>query len=583
MSKVFFSTIGFAVIACLCLTRCDAQTAQSDESATSEAVEKKSIVAVLKENSALPIEERIALFYQLKEESPNGYDFDNEDALNLFGYSLLWEEQVTEAIEIFKLVVAEFPESSNAYDSLGEAYLANGDSQLSLVNYEKSLELNPDNFGAEDQIESIKYPDRKKPTPAELFEKVYTPEEYRADLDQLGSKMVEYHPAVFKFISEKDFWQNIENHKAAVTNETTYAEFSWMCSGVVASIDCSHSGSGWFYPEFNMLPVDLLFPIQTRLVEDKLYVIEPWNNADKVSLKDEIVSINGLAVAEIIGSIYPHIPSQGSVETTKRHVFNFWSSGMIPYALDFPETYTVVVNGKKDLIVLNKAEKANAPYGDQSLPRCENGLCLEFQDDKTAVLTVASFNYYQGQGTFDAFVNFMDEAFAEINQKKTENLIIDVRANGGGSPESAVYLLQYLTREPFLYFSQSGYQVPETTSEVEPFGNAFAGNCYFMMDGMGNSTTGHFMSMVKHLELGPMVGEELGANQFCTGGQQRGRLSNTKFEFYVGNNTNETTATELPDEVGILPDYYVSQSIDEYVDKVDAVKDFTIDLVNKAE
>ncbi|MCZ4409145.1 S41 family peptidase [Cryomorphaceae bacterium 1068] len=583
MSKVFLSTIGFAVVACLCLTRCDAQTSDSNVSATEEMAEKKPIVAVLKENSALPIEERIALFYKLKEESPDGYDFDNEDALNLFGYSLLWEEQVTEAIEVFKLVVAEFPESSNAYDSLGEAYLANGDSQLSLVNYEKSLELNPDNFNAEDQVEAIKYPDRKKPTPAELYEKVYTPEEYRADLDQLGSKMVEYHPAVFKFISEEDFWQNIENHKAAVTNETTYAEFSWMCSDVVASIDCSHSGTGWFYPEFNMLPVDLLFPIQTRLVDEKLYVIEPLNNTDKVSMKDEIVSINRVSVAEIIGKIYPHIPSQGSVETTKRHVFNFWSSGMIPYALDFPETYTVVVNGKKDPIVLNKAEKANAPYGDQSLPRCENGLCLEFQDDITAVLTVASFNYYHSSDNFEEFTKFMDESFDELREKKTKNLIIDVRSNGGGSPESAVYLLQYLTDAPFLYFSESGYQVPETTTEVEPFGNAFAGNCYFMMDGMGNSTTGHFMSMVKHLELGPIVGEELGANQFCTGGQQRGRLSNTKFEFYVGNNTNETTATELPDEVGILPDYCVSQSIDEYIAKVDAVKGFTIDLVNKAE
>jgi hypothetical protein len=40
---------------------------------------------------------------------------------------------------IFKLNVEAFPQSSDVYDSLGEAYMINGDKELAVKNYEKSL------------------------------------------------------------------------------------------------------------------------------------------------------------------------------------------------------------------------------------------------------------------------------------------------------------------------------------------------------------------------------------------------------------------------------------------------------------
>jgi tetratricopeptide (TPR) repeat protein len=53
-----------------------------------------------------------------------------------------------EAIDIFKLNVEAFPQSFNTYGSLGEAYMKNGDKELAIQNYKKSLELNPQNTGA---------------------------------------------------------------------------------------------------------------------------------------------------------------------------------------------------------------------------------------------------------------------------------------------------------------------------------------------------------------------------------------------------------------------------------------------------
>ncbi|MGA9995685.1 MAG: serine hydrolase [Pyrinomonadaceae bacterium] len=79
----------------------------------------------------------------------------NEVPMNRLGYSLLQKQKVKEAIEIFKMNVEDFPQSSNTYDSLGEAYMVNGDKELAIKNYQKSIELNPDNSNGIEMLKKL--------------------------------------------------------------------------------------------------------------------------------------------------------------------------------------------------------------------------------------------------------------------------------------------------------------------------------------------------------------------------------------------------------------------------------------------
>lgn len=582
--------IGWIVLSCCWFASCGlnkpSQPSADNSKVGAAQTGQLSIVQKLKEFDHLPVEERIALYYKLKKESPEAYNFKNEDELTMYGYAFMWSNNVAEALAIFKLIVAEFPDSSNPYDSLGEAYLKSGNKELALANYEKSLALNPDNFNAEDQIDLIKHPEKVREKPIDKFARVFTAEAYKADLDQLGNTLIKVHPNALKFISREAFLKNIEEQKALITDQTTYGEFAWYCSEIIANVHCSHTNMGSFYTENAMLPPALKFPLQTRWVNDQLFVVNPLNNAAQVGVKAEILRINGVAVSKIISDAYKHIPSQGYIKTTKKHVFNRWSSGMIPFALGFPETYNIVVKGAEAPIVLNKAETVREPFRDASIkPACDDNLCFEVLDDnQTAILTISTFNYYQWND-LGVFINFIDSSFAAINQKGIKNLIIDVRFNGGGSQHASIHLLKYLVDKPFIYYSNAQFEGKTAKIDGEelitPFEHRFKGKCYFMIDGNGNSTTGHFMSLVKVFNLGTIVGEELGSNQFCSAGQKICRLSNTKLEYYVANNTHESTATALPDEVGILPDHAVTQSIDDYLNKVDAVKVYTIQLIQK--
>lgn len=79
-----------------------------------------------------------------------------EGTVNQLGYILLYEiEDVDQAIEMFTLNVSKYPDSFNVYDSLGEAYMVRGDTDLAIKNYEKSMVLNPDNTNGKLQLEIL--------------------------------------------------------------------------------------------------------------------------------------------------------------------------------------------------------------------------------------------------------------------------------------------------------------------------------------------------------------------------------------------------------------------------------------------
>ncbi len=80
----------------------------------------------------------------------------SESQLNALGYRLLGVKKVREAIEIFKLNVEAYPQSANVYDSLGEAYMMNGDKELAIRTYQRAVELNPQNTNAIEMLKRLR-------------------------------------------------------------------------------------------------------------------------------------------------------------------------------------------------------------------------------------------------------------------------------------------------------------------------------------------------------------------------------------------------------------------------------------------
>jgi len=100
--------------------------------------------------------EAIEAYKKIKRESPNN-NAVAEARLNSVGYSLLEQKKIAAAIAALKANVELYPQSANVYDSLGEAYMANGEKELAGANYKKSLELNPQNKNAVEALKKIEH------------------------------------------------------------------------------------------------------------------------------------------------------------------------------------------------------------------------------------------------------------------------------------------------------------------------------------------------------------------------------------------------------------------------------------------
>ena len=98
------------------------------------------MVALRSEIKAKGLQHAIARYAELKETTQKLKD---EWDLNELGYYYLNQGHLSEAIEIFKRNITEFPKSGNIHDSLAEGYEKSGDKTLAIAYYEKALALDP--------------------------------------------------------------------------------------------------------------------------------------------------------------------------------------------------------------------------------------------------------------------------------------------------------------------------------------------------------------------------------------------------------------------------------------------------------
>lgn len=74
---------------------------------------------------------------------------------NSYGYFLLKQNRIKEALEKFKRQVALAPGNANAYDSLGDGFLAAGDNKSAAEAFSKALKIDPNNSASKKKLKEL--------------------------------------------------------------------------------------------------------------------------------------------------------------------------------------------------------------------------------------------------------------------------------------------------------------------------------------------------------------------------------------------------------------------------------------------
>ncbi|WP_062053329.1 S41 family peptidase [Aquimarina longa] len=414
------------------------------------------------------------------------------------------------------------------------------------------------------------------------FYKIYPKKQYVEDIDELTEKLINEHPQPFEFVSKETFFQMVTEKKNSITDNTTYGEFIWHISEIIARIGCSHTNLGAFFQESKILPIELVFPLEIRMIEGKMYVSNSLINKDKKLEGSEILTINGVDAKNIKDNIYKHISADGGIgrESQKKY-FNFFSPYYISYSLNFPEHYEIKVAGRKESISLENLKEYKFTFeGKESYSKkyCEDVLCFRTIEAKsTSILTMRTF-YYNGED-LTKYRQLLEESFKEIKKKGIKNLIVDLRGNGGGQGFNGAHLLRYLSSETFTYSIRNKYSNEEQFNPMNPFENSFNGKIYILQDAGCGSTTGHFLSLVKYNKIAILIGEESGGTFSCNDYSMNLDLKNTGVSTRIARSTFATTAKNLPKDRGIIPDHYVVRNIQDFLKDHDTVMKYTFDLI----
>jgi len=234
----------------------------------------------------------------------------------------------------------------------------------------------------------------------------------------------------------------------------------------------------------------------------------------------------------------------------------------------------------------------------------------------TAVLTIRSFADDPEKGSL-LYPEFLKTTFRTLEEKKTPNLVIDLRGNGGGRDEYGKLLFAHVMDRPFLYYwtletKKDHYDLfrftDESTKDAEDLAkqvkkNArgwfdvlghpnlglqksqdprFTGRVAILIDGLSFSATGETTSLFHFHNKAVFFGEECGSGYGNTSGfMVIATLPNTRIQVRIPLVLYTMAVDGYPKDRGIVPEHPVSPTIEDLLAGRDTVMERALLFLEK--
>lgn len=331
--------------------------------------------------------------------------------------------------------------------------------------------------------------------------------------------------------------------------------------------------------------------------------------ADTIAmLKDvkgaRLVKVNGIGLNEFLEPILTKISGKRKAHRTSR----FLSNQHIYWALLQP----VEQNNMEITIIRSKTEPETLNIDLINLPeymevfklnakkRPKSTHCF-YHNDRTCYWQYNSFIYSEaGRRTVDA-------VFSEVRDKGTENLIIDLRFNGGGVSMAGDYLLNYITSKPYRMYSRTDTRISKQMPHKEELGifafllrgqvikwrgkatkprdmgYRFRGSVYALIGPATFSSASDFAAVLEDFDIATLVGEETGGLRQPFGDCPRFTLPNSGLQFSVSHKRFFAPKPRPDDDQrGTVPDIAINNELlAPYMDADDPVLAFTMDMLEE--
>lgn len=294
-------------------------------------------------------------------------------------------------------------------------------------------------------------------------------EALQADYVLIEQVLRNAHPGTYRYLTEDELTANLMQLKQQFSQPLSISEAYLALNELLASIRCGHTASPLYNQGQEVTSMlhygkDKL-PFTFRWKEGKMVVLQDATAGSILPRGTEVVSLNGVAVADILKTLRKYVGSDGPAVAPVDEILSLrgypWRLEAFDalYHLAFPipdDGVSIVYRPVGQAVATTKIEplrrKERAAVIAQRFPnypqRADDLWHLEIGANNVAVLTVGDFTGF-GLGRLELdFEAFFANAFAQIENAGVKQLIIDVRENEGGNDPIVLELFSYLDFKP---------------------------------------------------------------------------------------------------------------------------------------
>lgn len=448
----------------------------------------------------------------------------------------------------------------------------------------------------------------------------FNPEQMREDFEILRGTLEEVHPGLYWYSSKEEVNNYFNQIWKSLDKDLTTVEYYRKILEVVSNVKCGHM---WVDAsdslDSSLWKAENRLPLKLKIVDEKLYCVEN-NSPDNPELNpgDQVLTINGHSSEMLLKRFMQYTVGDGFVQTGRlrliEEMFDFYYRLLYGQPSSYKITY-INDKGKSTETVLNPLVSSNASNSTN-----EGNISLKmFHNSKTGLLKIDEFSDWEYQGIDVEFKNEIENVFNKIDSVGVNNLIIDLRENGGGEDYLGLLTLSFLIEKPLTEFKKvylrsinpdhrenndlndeiieelatitrkvndSTYVLFDeiTTKPFSPSEPHFKGGIFVITNGNTFSTATDVSAILQSLELAITIGEETGGGYY---GNSSGffifvKLPNSKFEVripIIGYKTNVQNNVKVGR--GVIPDYPIKPKVSDIIHNQDIALKYTLDLIEK--
>lgn len=285
----------------------------------------------------------------------------------------------------------------------------------------------------------------------------------KADFEIFVGGLNEGHAGLYYFIDKSTFEKKCDSIQGTFKEGLSREDFYLKLRFLIASLRHGHTRislptNGNINYKMAVLDASKKYlPFQFLIANDKLIVLEDCSKEQLIPVYSVVKSINDVSSKDLIQKMLPYMPADGINQTYK--YFNLYNYYYFHYLFNlfYPNKKGIKVELEKnnthfyletlspkviDSIYYAKNKKSISAYGQQ----------LDYKSNLingTAYLRVSSF--YKGliESFGQQYESFLDSSFADMGEKGSNNLILDLRDNEGGGDSYDNILFSYLNESAF--------------------------------------------------------------------------------------------------------------------------------------